>query len=487
MHDQKPAINGPGFCIKLPKPKMGIHVPGFGCFHRRSGGGDGISAPVITSISQSGQSLQIFWNVHPDATDYEVWRGESEGSLLFLTNSGNVATYLDVEPGDGQTFFYAIKAITGAGTSPLSNVLSRKVLFEKMAFVNSVGASSPVVGDPDKPFGSVLSALSALEAAGVLTSDCTIAFQNDVNAAIQMWSLWITAMTSANGPRLMTAPGTAGRVKLTQRVSLGDSENLKIRLENIEIALLAKEVSEAGATGLSRSNAGSIEAIGGSVKINELNISAPDSKAADGNPGDDGVMDVKGAAPDGNNTSPPTAGSNGESADASGGSGSTPAGALSAWEITLTGDSGTIDMLLGVGQAGGNGGNGGNGSIATGGNGGNGGSSTAEGDEDGAPGGNGGNATSNGGHGGQGGDGGSGALVHGGSWVITSHDLSAGSGGAGGYAGSEGVATEGSGGAGGGGAGSGSPGANGTPGVAEATPGSVGSDGIAGETGSIGA
>jgi predicted phage tail protein len=53
-------------------------------------------------------------------TGYEIYRGTAPGAETFIATTGNVTSYLDSNVTGGQTYYYQVRAVNGAGEGPRS-------------------------------------------------------------------------------------------------------------------------------------------------------------------------------------------------------------------------------------------------------------------------------------------------------------------------------------------------------------------------------
>ncbi|HJT10134.1 MAG TPA: fibronectin type III domain-containing protein, partial [Candidatus Nitrosotalea sp.] len=90
------------------------------------------SAPTgLTTTSGNGQ-VSLSWaaplsNGGSSITSYNIYRGTSsggEGSTPYATVSGSTISYTDNGATNGNTYYYIVKAVNSAGTSPASNEAS---------------------------------------------------------------------------------------------------------------------------------------------------------------------------------------------------------------------------------------------------------------------------------------------------------------------------------------------------------------------------
>ena len=83
------------------------------------------------NLAALGGNAQVTLSWQPPSSDggssitnYKMYRGATSGGEALLTTLGNVLTYTDTAVTNGQTYYYQVTAINGAGESPRSNEAS---------------------------------------------------------------------------------------------------------------------------------------------------------------------------------------------------------------------------------------------------------------------------------------------------------------------------------------------------------------------------
>jgi len=87
------------------------------------------SAPSNLSSTESAGDVDLNWdgsNWNGDQGSYEVYRGESSGSISnnIASISAGTTSYTDTSVSDGEKYYYEVEATNSAGTSPRSNTTS---------------------------------------------------------------------------------------------------------------------------------------------------------------------------------------------------------------------------------------------------------------------------------------------------------------------------------------------------------------------------
>jgi parallel beta-helix repeat protein len=84
------------------------------------------SAPLNLSAMAGDQQITLTWNPPSfdgglPITNYRIYQGTMPGGEVFLTEVGDVLTYLDTGLTNGQMYCYKVSAVNGIGEGPLSN------------------------------------------------------------------------------------------------------------------------------------------------------------------------------------------------------------------------------------------------------------------------------------------------------------------------------------------------------------------------------
>ena len=84
------------------------------------------SAPTLVAATPGDKKVTLNWT-EPSTdggsaiTNYTVYRGISEGNETILTTLGKTLSYVDLSVSNGNTYFYKVAAVNGAGEGPRSN------------------------------------------------------------------------------------------------------------------------------------------------------------------------------------------------------------------------------------------------------------------------------------------------------------------------------------------------------------------------------
>jgi parallel beta-helix repeat protein len=84
------------------------------------------SAPLNLSAMEGDQQITLTWNPPSfdgglPITNYRIYQGTMPGGEVFLTEVGDVLTYLDTSLTNGQMYCYKVSAVNGIGEGPMSN------------------------------------------------------------------------------------------------------------------------------------------------------------------------------------------------------------------------------------------------------------------------------------------------------------------------------------------------------------------------------
>ncbi len=88
------------------------------------------SAPRSLTATLGAANVTLGWQPptspgNPQFTRYDIYRGTTSGQLTLLANvPANSTTFSDAQPPTGTTYFYAVRAVSTAGSSPDSNEAS---------------------------------------------------------------------------------------------------------------------------------------------------------------------------------------------------------------------------------------------------------------------------------------------------------------------------------------------------------------------------
>jgi len=116
-------------------------------------------APSLGAATSASTSVTLQWsppgsNGGSAITNYKIYRGTSSGAETFLTQVGNVTSYLDVAVAFGTTYYYKVSAINAAGEGPLSNERSATpsgtgvIVSDRFERTVATGLGNPDVGSP---------------------------------------------------------------------------------------------------------------------------------------------------------------------------------------------------------------------------------------------------------------------------------------------------------------------------------------------------
>ncbi len=89
------------------------------------------SAPLDLQAAAGNSQVTLTWST-PNSegsspiTNYKIYRGTSSGSLTFITDTGDVLTYVDTGLTNDQTYYYKVSAVNGVGEGPKSEEASAK-------------------------------------------------------------------------------------------------------------------------------------------------------------------------------------------------------------------------------------------------------------------------------------------------------------------------------------------------------------------------
>lgn len=83
------------------------------------------SAPLNLNLTPGNRTVDLSWNIPSEnggssITGYNIYRGTSSSSETLLTTVGNITSYTDTGLTNGQTYYYEVSAINGAGESQKS-------------------------------------------------------------------------------------------------------------------------------------------------------------------------------------------------------------------------------------------------------------------------------------------------------------------------------------------------------------------------------
>lgn len=84
------------------------------------------SSPQDLIASVGNGQVQLAWkcpksNGWSPIINYNIYRGTSPGNEVFLATIGNITTFIDKNVTNGQSYYYKVSAINGAGEGPQSN------------------------------------------------------------------------------------------------------------------------------------------------------------------------------------------------------------------------------------------------------------------------------------------------------------------------------------------------------------------------------
>jgi fibronectin type 3 domain-containing protein len=86
-------------------------------------------APLNLNAAPGDSEITLTWKAPVSdggsvIYNYSIYRGTSSGGEVFLTNVGNVLSFVDTGLNNGQTYYYQVSATNTAGEGPLSNEAS---------------------------------------------------------------------------------------------------------------------------------------------------------------------------------------------------------------------------------------------------------------------------------------------------------------------------------------------------------------------------
>jgi len=156
-------------------------------------------------------------------TNYRIYRGATSGSYTLLVEVGNVLTHVDDTVTNGNSYFYAVTAVTGVGEGPLSN---------------EAGATPGPKPDTTRP---TISILSPTEGATLASTSITVSgtAADDIGlSTVELsidgtdWTVasgttaWSSTLSLSQGPNRIYARATD-----TSGNSASDSVNITVNIE----------------------------------------------------------------------------------------------------------------------------------------------------------------------------------------------------------------------------------------------------------------
>lgn len=85
-------------------------------------------APENLQASPGNQQVTLTWNAPYDGgspiSNYRIYRGDTSGGEVFLTDVGDVLIFTDTGLANGKTYYYRVSAVNALGEGPLSNEAS---------------------------------------------------------------------------------------------------------------------------------------------------------------------------------------------------------------------------------------------------------------------------------------------------------------------------------------------------------------------------
>lgn len=100
-----------------------------------------LGAPTGLIASATPGSVGLNWNAQSGVTTYEVYRGTTSGSLVFLSNAASNA-YMDTTVANGTTYFYAVLANNGSDSALSSEVSLQAISSFSLTAAAAASASS---------------------------------------------------------------------------------------------------------------------------------------------------------------------------------------------------------------------------------------------------------------------------------------------------------------------------------------------------------
>ena len=102
------------------------------------------SAPVVKigNSSTSGKP-QLTWNAVSGATSYKVYRATSQNGTYSLLGTVTATSYTNTGAKAGTTYYYKVKAVSSAGESAYSNVVSGRATVTTLTMGHSASSGKP--------------------------------------------------------------------------------------------------------------------------------------------------------------------------------------------------------------------------------------------------------------------------------------------------------------------------------------------------------
>jgi hypothetical protein len=75
------------------------------------------TTPTNFAATAGTQSVRLSWNAVPGATNYHIWSGTSPGTYFWDWDAGNVTTFVDPGTGNGQQYYFTVRATNSVGMS----------------------------------------------------------------------------------------------------------------------------------------------------------------------------------------------------------------------------------------------------------------------------------------------------------------------------------------------------------------------------------
>ncbi len=143
------------------------------------------AVPVPGALTTSSTNLAITLNWLPSstATGYNVYRGTTAGgeSSTPIAANGPTATYVDTTAVYGTTYFYAVAAVNGDGTSALSNEASSALKATVSGYEINCGGSAtgPFAADSSFSGGNTYSRAVSIDTSGVTNPAPAAVYQTE--------------------------------------------------------------------------------------------------------------------------------------------------------------------------------------------------------------------------------------------------------------------------------------------------------------------
>ena len=102
------------------------------------------AAPVVKigNSAASGKPM-LTWNAVPGATSYKVYRAASQNGTYSLLGTVTTTSYTNTGAKAGTTYYYKVKAVTAAGESAYSNIVSGRATVTTLTMGHSASSGKP--------------------------------------------------------------------------------------------------------------------------------------------------------------------------------------------------------------------------------------------------------------------------------------------------------------------------------------------------------